>query len=237
MKPIKPRLPRNITITVSVVLLHLLALWALQSGLLRRSVEQITPAEMLVEISLAATPEVEPPTPQVRPAPATKPMAPVRPTPSTQATPEVPAPAPVPPRVPDTPPAPLPLAPSAAANSSAPALNTAAPSAASTSAAPIQAPAAAKVELPSSNADYLNNPKPPYPPLSKRLGEQGQVIVHVLIGADGVAQKAEVQRSSGFDRLDQTAVTTALQWRYVPGKRAGVAETMWFSVPFNFVLK
>ena len=38
--------------------------------------------------------------------------------------------------------------------------------------------------LPSTDADYLNNPKPPYPPLSKRLREQGKVVVRTLIGAD-----------------------------------------------------
>lgn len=72
--------------------------------------------------------------------------------------------------------------------------------------------------------------------MSKRLGEQGQVVVRVLIGVDGSAQKAEIQQSSGFDRLDQSALNTVLSWRYVPGKRGGVAETMWFNVPINFVL-
>ena len=93
------------------------------------------------------------------------------------------------------------------------------------------------VQLPSSNADYLQNPKPAYPALSKRLGEQGKVIVRVLIGADGAAQQAELRQSSGFDRLDQAALDTVLKWRYVPGKRSGVAEAMWFNVPINFVLE
>ena len=53
---------------------------------------------------------------------------------------------------------------------------------------------------------------------------------------DGVPQKAEVQRSSGFERLDRAAVDTAMRWRYVPGKRAGVAEAMWFNLPMHFVL-
>ena len=73
-------------------------------------------------------------------------------------------------------------------------------------------------------ADYLQNPKPAYPPLSRRLGEQGKVIVRVLIGTDGVPKKAEMRQSSGFDRLDQAALNTVLKWRYVPGKRGGVAE-------------
>jgi protein TonB len=59
----------------------------------------------------------------------------------------------------------------------------------------------------------------------------------VLIGADGVPQKAEIKQSSGFDRLDQAALNTVMRWKYVPGKRGGVAETMWFQVPLNFVLE
>lgn len=107
-----------------------------------------------------------------------------------------------------------------------------------TSTAPGQAaPAGPKVDLPSTDADYLNNPKPSYPLLSKRAGEQGRVLVHVLIGADGLAQKADVKSSSGFERLDQAALATVLQWRYVPGRRGGVAEAMWFNVPINFVLE
>ena len=93
------------------------------------------------------------------------------------------------------------------------------------------------LELPSSDAEYLNNPKPAYPPASKRLGEQGKVVIRTFIGIDGVAQQAQIKQPSGYDRLDQAALATALKWRYVPGKRAGVAEAMWFDVPFNWVLR
>ena len=98
-------------------------------------------------------------------------------------------------------------------------------------------PIAPRVELPSSAAAYLQNPKPPYPALSQRLGEQGKVVLRVLIGVDGQAQEAEVDQSSGFDRLDRAALNTILKWRYVPGRRAGVAHAMWFNVPISFVLE
>ena len=62
-------------------------------------------------------------------------------------------------------------------------------------------------------------------------------MVKVLIGADGVPQKAEVQTSSGFERLDKAALEAAMRWRYVPGKRGGVAEAMWYQVPITFNLK
>lgn len=91
--------------------------------------------------------------------------------------------------------------------------------------------------LPSTSADYLRNPPPVYPPVSKRLGEQGRVVLRVLIDTEGRAEKAEIRESSGYERLDQAALKTVLQWRYVPGKRGGVPETMWFNVPINFVLE
>ena len=50
------------------------------------------------------------------------------------------------------------------------------------------------------------------------------------------ASRAEVQRSSGFERLDQTALQTVLRWRYAPGKRAGVPTPMWVEAPIDFVL-
>ncbi len=94
-----------------------------------------------------------------------------------------------------------------------------------------------RIELPSSDADYLHNPKPAYPPQSRRLNEQGKVVVRVFIGADGLPQKAQVHQSSGYDRLDQAALATVLKWRYVPGRRGGTPEAMWFNVPINFVLE
>ena len=97
--------------------------------------------------------------------------------------------------------------------------------------------AAAKLERPSSNADFLRNPQPDYPRLSRQRGEQGRVVVNVLIGVDGNAQKAELITSSGFERLDRAALDTVRGWRYVPGKRGGVPEAMWYAVPIQFVLQ
>lgn len=96
---------------------------------------------------------------------------------------------------------------------------------------------ASGIQLPSSSASYLNNPKPVYPAISKRLGEQGKVVLRVLIGSDGLPQTVQVQQSSGFERLDRQAVDAVLRWRFVPGTRNGVPEAMWNLVPVNFVLQ
>lgn len=219
---------RNLAIAGGVVLLHVAALWALQAGLLRRAVEVIVPVQMLSELITPPAPKPEPPAPQPQP------KAPEPPKPVVQRKPVPPPPAPRPVALPD--PAPAPSAPVGVIEPQPPAPPISAPVAAAP--APVAPPPAAPaVELPSTNADYLQNPKPVYPPASKRLGEQGKVIVRVLIAADGTAQDAEVRQSSGYERLDRAALETVRKWRYVPGKRAGVPEAMWFNVPINFVLE
>lgn len=212
---------RNLRIVMAVLLLHVGVLWALQTGLLRRVVEIIVPAQVLVEM---ATPQEDKPEP---PPPAPTPV-------KTQRTPVTP-PTPLAVTTPTPQPSEITLAP---VDPSPPVNTVAKTSSIATSTATTAAPPAPpKLELPSSDADYLNNPKPPYPPLSKRMGEQGKVVIRTLIGADGTAQDASIFKSSGFDRLDQAALATARKWRYVPGKRAGAAEAMWFNVPFTFVLE
>lgn len=96
--------------------------------------------------------------------------------------------------------------------------------------------APATAVLPSSNADYLNNPAPSYPAISRRLGEQGKVVIRVLIGKDGMPQQGDIHQSSGYARLDQAALRAVMGWRYVPGQRDGMAQDMWFNVPINFAL-
>ena len=222
-----PFFSRRVVIALVVAALHGGLIWALQRGLTRHPPEQVIQAEVLAEL-------IEPPAPQAAPAPPAPPSKPVKtaPAPSPQKTPPKATASTQPLAIADAAPSPNAPAGSLASAPSAPA----APAAAGP--APPAAPSApAAVQLPSSNADYLQNPKPAYPPLSRRLGEQGKVIVRVLIGADGVPRKAELRQASGFDRLDRAALDTTLQWRYVPGKRGGVAEEMWFNVPINFVLE
>lgn len=107
-------------------------------------------------------------------------------------------------------------------------------SASATNATPAAMPA---FSLPSSEAHGLNNPKPAYPRQSRRLNEQGQVVIRVFVTVDGSPQQGEIKASSGFDRLDQEALRTVMRWRFVPGQRFGTPEAMWFNVPVNFVLE
>jgi len=227
-----PFVSRNVAIAGGVVLLHVGALWALQSGLLRKAVEVIVPIEIISQVITPPAPQVapQPPAPAPKPVPVPQPVQKPRPRPA-------PPPAPRPVAVPDLPP--IPTAPTAAVEPAppAPAPMTAAPPAPAVAPAPPAPPAPPRIELPSSSADYLQNPQPPYPPMSRRLGEQGQVMLRVLIGADGNAQQVEIRRSSGFERLDNVAQETVRRWKFVPGRRNGIPEAMWFNVPINFVLE
>lgn len=221
-------LSRNAVIAGSVVVLHVAALWALQSGLLRRAAEVIVPAEVLAEFITPPAPPAPPAPPPPKPAPPPPPKpAPPKP---------APRPAPMPVAVPS--PAPAPNAPTGVVEPQPPAPPIQAPAPPPAPApAPPAPPAPPKIELPSSDAAYLNNPKPTYPAISKRLGEQGKVVLRVLIGTDGLPQKVEVNKSSGFERLDRQAQDAVMRWRFAPGKRNGVPETMWNLVPVNFVLE
>jgi protein TonB len=220
------RLNRRVVIVLAVLGLHVLGVWALQSGLLRRAMEIVIPVQVMAEL-------IEPPQPMVEPPPPAPPKPVAAPTPPKPKPRPVPQPQPQPVAAPE----PMPLAPVVPPAPPAPPAPPEPIVAAAPPPAPPAPPAPPRIELPSSNADYLRNPPPPYPPMSKRLGEQGRVVVRAFIQLDGTASRAEVQRSSGFERLDQTAVQTVLRWRYVPGKRAGVPEAMWFNIPINFVLE
>jgi len=215
-------LSRNAVIAGGVVLFHVAALWALQSGLLRRAAEVVVPVEILSEFIEPPKPKELPPPPPPPPAPKPQ-VAKTPPPPRPQAIRE-PKPTPAP-NAPtgsiEPPPPPAPLAPPAPPEPPAP---------------PPAPPAPPSVQLPSTDADYLQNPKPVYPAMSKRLGEQGKTIVRVLIGTDGLPRQASIRQSSGYERLDEAARNAVMSWRYVPGKRNGVVEPMEFNVPINWVL-
>ena len=239
---------RVATVTAIVTAAHVAGLWALS----RAWSQPASPtAPRIVQVQLL-TPEPAPPQPAAQPVPRPEPPRPQavpKTAPVRAANPPVPPPAlPQPTNLPQTeatptpapeavaeaaaPPAAKPAAPAATATASAPAAE-----AASTTASAAAPPAAARIELPSASAAYLNNPPPPYPALSRRLGEQGRVVLRVRIEPDGTASAAEIRTSSGYERLDQAALQAVLRWRYVPGKRNGVPEAMWFLVPVQFVLQ
>jgi len=87
------------------------------------------------------------------------------------------------------------------------------------------------------NADYLQNPAPPYPALARRMREQGRVLVRVLVSTDGLAERIELKTSSGSTRLDQSALDTIKSWKFVPARQGDQKVAAWVIVPINFTLE
>ncbi|MEI8570470.1 energy transducer TonB [Methylomonas sp. LW13] len=118
----------------------------------------------------------------------------------------------------------------------APTAATAAPAPAPSSASTSEA-TSAPMTLPTLNADYLNNPAPAYPSASRQLGEQGKVLLRVLVNTDGAVEQVTLRKSSGFDRLDQAAQDTVQKWRFVPARRGEQVVSAWVVVPVSFSLE
>ena len=90
---------------------------------------------------------------------------------------------------------------------------------------------------PSVDASYRGNATPDYPALSRRLGEQGVVVLNVLISPAGRADEIQVQKSSGFKRLDDAAVSAIRDWRFIPASQAGIPVAAWHEWAWEFKLK
>lgn len=87
------------------------------------------------------------------------------------------------------------------------------------------------------DADYLKNPAPAYPPLSRRMGEEGKVILRVSVTPQGLAESVEIKTSSGSTRLDEAAQKTVRNWKFIPAKRGDNAVQSWVLVPIIFKLE
>lgn len=85
-------------------------------------------------------------------------------------------------------------------------------------------------------AAYLNNPAPKYPPTARRMGEQGKVLLRVLVTMEGLAKTVVLNRSSGYEALDHSALKAVQQWRFVPARRGGSPVEAWVQVPILFRL-
>jgi periplasmic protein TonB len=219
---------RNIVIGGSVVLFHAAALWGLQSGLLRRTVEVIVPVEILSELVRPPTPpKIEPPPPVPRP----EPPAPVKPRVVKKAE-RIPPPAPQPLAVREAPPAPN--APTGVTAPQPPAPPIAAP-VAPAPASPAPPPPAPRFEAPVIDADYTANEDLFRPPaISVRLGEYGTVLLRVTVGVNGQATLVELVKSSGYPRLDNAAQQGAKRLRFRPALRGGVPIAATYQLPVKY---
>jgi len=87
------------------------------------------------------------------------------------------------------------------------------------------------------DAAYLNNPAPLYPSVSRRLGEQGRVLLRVQVDERGTPTNVTLGASSGHERLDNVALETVRRWKFVPARRGEEAVSAWVIVPIVFNLR
>jgi protein TonB len=88
-----------------------------------------------------------------------------------------------------------------------------------------------------SDVAYLEPPRPAYPAESRRSGEQGLVVLRVLIDEAGHVARVEVQRSSGFARLDDAARKAVERAHFRPYVENGVPRQALAVVPIEFTWK
>lgn len=194
---------------------------AVGAALLHAAAPLVKPALRSLEVALLAPPAAAP---THAAAPASAPRRTPQPT-SVLPTPLV-QPTPV------AEPAPTTVAPAA---TTADAATTNAPAAPATSPAP--AMATAPVAPPRFDAAYLNNPRPPYPPVARRLGEQGLAVLRVRVSADGLPEQVELHRSAGSPRLDEAALEAVRRWRFTPARQGDRAVAASVLVPLVFKLE
>lgn len=201
-----------------IILLHVGFFLALQSGLINQAAQVIPKEVFATLITPERAPEPTPPKPQPA-VPKTVPVVkknitPPRPaqvvnnTPSEKAI-SVPAPAPQPPQKEEP---------------------VAAPAQVAAPAAPV-APRTI-----SSGVEYIRAPSPEYPSAAKRMGEEGKVVMRVLVNEKGRAERVEIQKSSGSERLDEAAKQALMRALFKPYMEDGKAMPVYAIVPISFQL-
>jgi protein TonB len=218
------------------VLIHGALWWYMQTA--KAEVPEVAPQvpEMTVELTSPTPPTPEtppepppPPPPPEPPPPPPPPPEPEQPVEDADAVKPPPKPVekpvekpkvekPKPVKKPEPVKKPPPPAPTAPAAPSPPA--PAAPSPSPAPPAPAAAPAApAKESAAISGLASLGNPPPEYPGAALRKGMEGRVILRIKVLPNGRAGTVEVTKSSGKQVLDDAAVETVRNWKFIPAKR------------------
>ncbi len=166
------------------------------------------------------------------------------PAPAPAAAPQPPAtPLPPPPPVPMARPVPKPVAKAPAPRRVAAPVPVPAPAAASTAAAPAAAPVVAATPTPppapktiTHGVEYLRAPEPQYPDRDREDGNEGTVVLRVLVDESGKPGRIDVLRSSGFGSLDEAGRAAARAALFKPYREDGRALPVYVIVPLRFQL-
>ncbi len=83
-------------------------------------------------------------------------------------------------------------------------------------------------------ARYVRQFPPRYPRRAWELGQQGRVVLRLLIGTEGRASKWKLHRSSGYRLLDKAAIAAVEKWEFEVEKRDSEAKEHWIELPILF---
>ncbi|WP_443113061.1 energy transducer TonB [Herbaspirillum seropedicae] len=192
-----------------IILLHIAFFWALQSGLVKQTVNAVPKEVIATFIVPEKAPEPAPP--KAQPAPpkevkiVKKAVTPPKPIPVT----ETPAPTAI--TAPPQPPQPAAPAPQVAAEPTP---------------APAAPPGPVLPKQITSGIEYIERPNPTYPSVSRRMGEEGVVEFRVTVNTSGRAEKVEITKSSGYSRLDDAARNAIMRAVFKPYIENGKAITV-----------
>ena len=215
---LQPKSRRTLVVLASLVAFHALLLVALQAGL-HRTVTPKLPS--VVQALLLEEKRPEPPAPAPAPAPTTPPPK-NTPPPAYVPAPEVTAVVAPPNAI--------------AAVTSAPPPVTA-PAAPAPTAAPAVAPRAAPAARTAAGVNMAQCDKPEYPITSKRMEEEGTVTLRFLVGTDGKVIQSEIEKSSGYKRLDEAARAGLAKCQFRPAMADGKPEQAWTSIKYLWRLE
>jgi len=84
------------------------------------------------------------------------------------------------------------------------------------------------------SVEYLRAEPPVYPKESQRRHEHGTVILRVVVDALGRPAQIQVERSSGFERLDSAAREAVEKFLFRPYEVNGVAQPAQVLIPIGF---
>lgn len=242
------RYTQHIIVLIFILASHIGVFHLLQKGLLFRAPEIIKPQPKEVTVSLIAlsppttsTPKPEHASPKTVPitVPIVKRIAPPRPTLTTHPTPIALTPRPLAPAI-----NPLPSQNAINVPRSAPPSEPAVPAIRNTASEVAiasasvgkahEAPAQPKMV---SGVEYIRKPEKVYPPISQQLGEEGKTILRVLVNEKGHPEDVSIQKSSGYDRLDQASKKAAKGALFKPYTEEGKALSVYVLIPISYTLE
>jgi protein TonB len=101
---------------------------------------------------------------------------------------------------------------------------------------PTRAPVALPRTIPAAGVQFLVAPAPVHSRVSVRMRESGKALIRVFIHEAGMPRHVQLAASTGFSRLDESALAAVRAARFKPYLENGVAVAVWASFPIEFEL-